>query len=201
MAKIKLNPLFGEVRGKLGRIVIKQSKNGQMFISQLPEKTNDRPSQAQVAQRESFAKASDYAAAIRADETARAFYEDLAQRRKTTVRALCMGDYLKAPTIHRLDVSDYNGRIGDPIYIRANDDVGVVAVNVLLTRADGTPIESGKAVEQRAGSGFWKYVATVHVPLGTDICISASAFDRPGNRAVVSATPIVGESDEPVYAN
>ena len=194
MAKIKLNPLFGEVRGKLGRIVIKQSKNGQAFISQLPEKTKDRPSQAQAAQRLAFAKASDYTASVMADETARLFYEDLAQRRKTTVRALCMGDYLNEPTIPVLDVSDYKGRLGDPIYIQASDDVAVVAVNVRLTRADGTPIENGKAVELGAGTRHWQYRATVAVPLGTEIFISADAFDRPGHRVVASINPIVGES-------
>jgi hypothetical protein len=194
MAKIKLNPLFGEVRGKLGRIVIKQSKNGRTFISQLPEKTNHRPSQAQVAQRQAFAKASDYASSVLADETARAFYEDLAQRRKTTVRALCIGDYLNAPTIANLDFSEYKGNVGDCIRIITRDDVGVVDVNVRLTRADGTLIESGKALEERTGSGFWKYVATVPVPLGTTISILANAFDRPGQRAVACVEPVVGES-------
>jgi hypothetical protein len=105
-----------------------------------------------------------------------------------------MGDYMNAPTIAMLDVSDYKGRIGDPIYIRACDDVGVVDVNVRLTRADGTPIENGKAVENGAGSGHWQYRASVAVPLGTDIFISADAFDRPGHRAVASVNPIVGES-------
>jgi hypothetical protein len=71
----------------------------------------------------------------------------------------------------------------------------VVEVNVELTKADGTPIESGKAVEVGAGSGDWVYVASVAVPLGTDIFISAEAFDRPGHRAVASANPIVGESN------
>ena len=71
--------------------------------------------------------------------------------------------------------------------------MGVVDVNVTLTRSDGTPIETGKAVEDGDGSGDWVYVATVPVPLGTDIFISAEAFDRPGNRTVTSVNPIVGE--------
>jgi len=194
MAKIKLNPLFGEVRGKLGRIVIKQSKNGQAFIAKLPEKSKDQPSPAQVAHRLAFAKASDYAKSAAEEETTHAFYEDLARRRKTTLRAVCMGDYMNAPTIARLDFSEYKGNVGDCIWIITHDDVGVVDVNVRLTRLDGTPIESGKAVEEHAGSGIWKYIATLPVPLGTAIHISANAFDRPGHRAIASADPIVGES-------
>ena len=194
MAKIKLDPLFAGMSGKFGNVVIKKSKNGQLFVAQLPEKTKDQPSLAQLARRQAFAKASDYTKSVMADETARAVYEDLARRRKTTVRSLCMGDYLNPPTITLLDVSDYKGRIGDEIFILAYDDVDVVDVNVRLTRANGMPIENGKAVENGAGSGHWHYYATVAVPLGTDIFISADAFDRPGNRAVASVNPNVGES-------
>ena len=194
MAKIKLDPIFAGISGKFGNVVIKKNKNGQSYIALLPEKSQDQPSPAQLARRQEFAKASDYAKSVVADETARAFYEDLARRRKTTVRTLCMGDYLNPPTITLLDFSDYKGRIGDPIFILAHDDVGVVNVNVRLTRADGTPIEHGKAVENGAGSGHWHYRARVAVPLGTDIFISADAFDRPGNRAVASVNPNVGES-------
>jgi hypothetical protein len=192
MAKIKLNPLFAEMRGKMGNIVIKQSKNGQPFIAALPQKSKKAPSQAQLAHRQAFAMASEYASTALADEGTRAFYEDLARRRKTTVRPLCVGDYMNKPIITQLDVSEYKGRIGDPIFIRAHDDVGVVAVNVKLTKAEGTPIESGQAV-QRSGD-TWVYMATVAIPLGTHLFISADAFDRPGHRAVATVNPIVGES-------
>ena len=192
MAKIKLNPVFAEMRGKMGNIVIKQSKNGQSYTSQLPVKTKDQPSPAQLARRQAFALASDYTRTALADETSRSFYEALARRRKTTARALCMGDYMNKPAITQLDVSDYKGRVGDPIFIRAHDDVGVVAVNVKLTKADGMPIESGQAV-QRSGD-TWAYMATVAVPLGTHLFISADAFDRPGHRAVSTVDLILGES-------
>lgn len=195
MTKIKVNPLFAQMSGKMGKLVFKTSKNGEITISKLPEKSKALPSEAQLARRQSFAKASEYVASVQADETARLFYKDLARRRKTTVRALCMGDYLNPPTIPVLDASDYKGRVGDPIFIQACDDVGVVAVHVRLTRADGTPIENGKGVELGAGARHWQYRATVAVPLGTEIFISADALDRPGHRAVASINPIVGESD------
>jgi hypothetical protein len=98
----------------------------------------------------------------------------------------------RSRSVGELDVSEYKGRIGDPIFIRAHDDVGVVTVNVKLTKAEGTPIESGQAV-QRSGD-TWVYMATVAIPLGTHLFISADAFDRPGHRAVTTVNPLVGES-------
>ena len=194
MAKIKFYPFFAGMSGKMGNMIIKTSKNGQTYISSCPEKSKAKPSQAQLAQRKAFGQASDYAKSALADEATRALYEALAEVRNITPRAVCMGDYLNAPTLDDLDFSQYHGQVGDPIRITTHDDVGVVKVNVKLTRIDGRLIESGQASEQRAGSGNWEYVATVPVPLGTDIFISAQAFDRPGNRTVASANPNVGES-------
>ena len=194
MAEIKLNPLFAGISGKMGNIVIKKSKNGKTFIASLPKKSKAKPSEAQLAQRKAFAQASDYAKSALVDESVRAFYDALAATRKTTARVVCMGDYMNEPTMYDLDFSRYHGQVGDRIRITTHDDVGVVEVNVKLTKIDGALIEYGKAVEQYAGSGHWEYVATVPVPLGTDILISAEAFDRPRNRAVASANPIVGES-------
>jgi hypothetical protein len=194
MAKIKLNPLFAGISGKVGNLVIKKSKNGGVIVAKSPDMARVKPSKAQLAQRKAFEKASEYAKSALADETRRAFYEALAEARKTTARALCIADYLKAPTVDDLVFSQYHGQVGDRIWIMTDDNVGVVEVNVKLSKADGTLIEYGKAVEQYAGSGYWEYVATVPVPLGTDIFISAEAFDRPGNRATASANPVVGES-------
>jgi len=194
MAKIKLNPIFAGMSGKMGNLIIKISKNGETYISSRPKKSKAKPSEAQLAQRKSFGKASVYANSALAEEATRAFYETLAEASNMNARALCMGDYLNAPTVDNLDFSRYRGRVGDRIQITTHDDVGVVAVNVKLTKADGALIEYGKAVEQYEGSEYWQYMATVPVPLGTDILISVEAFDRPGNRATVSVNPIVGES-------
>jgi len=193
MSKARLHPSLLELKGAMGDMVFKK-RRGKVYVSIKSQGTTGEPSEAQLAQRKVFKKAVNYAKSVMADETSRAFYEDLAQRKETTARALCIGDYLNEPTMDELDFSKYKGQVGDRILIATNDDIGVVEVNVNLTRNDGTPIEMGKAVEDGMGSGNWEYVATVPVPLGTDIFISAEAFDRPGHRTVASANPIVGES-------
>lgn len=194
MPKIQLNPLFSGMSGKMGNIIFKTSKNGQTYIASRPKKSKSKPTQAQLDHRQTFAQASDYSKTALADEATRAFYEALAEERYIQARSLCMGDYLNKPTIDELDVSRYKGNVGDRILVTTSDDVGVVEVNVEITRADGTHIEKGKAVENRVGSGNWEYVATMPIPLGTDIFIEAEGFDRPGHRAVSSVNPIVGES-------
>lgn len=191
MAKIKLNPIFAAMSGKMGNMVIKTSKNGQTYITHCPKKSTAAPSEAQVAQRQAFRKASNHAKAALADESTRAFYEALAEANYTTARVVCMGDYMNAPTIEHLDFSRYNGQVGDRLLIMTRDDVGVVEVNVKLTRDDGSLIEYGKAFELSVGSGYWEYATTTPVPLGTGIFISVEAFDRPGNQATASANPIV----------
>ena len=192
MTKARLHPSLLELNGAMGDMVFKK-RGKKVYVSIKAKPGTSEPSDAQLAQRKVFRKAIGYSKSALADETMRAFYEALAEVKETTARALCIGDYLKAPTMDDLDLSKYRGNVGDRILMMTYDDVGMVDVNVTLTRSDGTPIETGKAVEDGDGSGDWVYVATVPVPLGTDIFISAEAFDRPGNRTVTSVNPIVGE--------
>jgi hypothetical protein len=190
MTKARLHPSLLEFKGAMGDMVFKK-RGKKVYVSIKPEGTSD-PSEKQVAQRRYFKKAVNYATSVMADETSRAFYEDLAQRRETTARALCMGDFLNSPTIDDLNLSQYKGSIGDQILITTNDDIGVVRVNVQLTETDGRVIEKGQAVELGAGSGNWAYTATTHISTGSYILIEAEAYDRPGHRTVVSANPAVG---------
>jgi hypothetical protein len=122
----------------------------------------------------------------------RAYYEVCAKEKDTPIFALAVGDYLNAPSMDELDLSEYKGQIGDPIAITTYDDVGVVSLEVTLTTVDGTPIEKGQAIEAKARSGNWVYTATTQVANGSDIFIEAEGFDRAGNRTVSSANPTVG---------
>lgn len=191
MAKVTLHPALLEFRGAMGDMVFKK-RNGKIYVSMKPKRDETRePSQAQLACREVFKHASEYAKFAMADETRRAFYEALADEKGMTAHAPCVGDYLNQPTIDELDLSGYQGQIGDHILITICDDVGVVHVDVTLTNINGTTIEKGQALEQGTGSGYWEYVATVPIPLDTEVFIEAEAYDRPGHRAVASANSTV----------
>ena len=56
---------------------------------------------------------------------------------------------------------------------------------------DGTPIESGQAVEEEFRSGKWTYTATRQVGLGTDVFIEVKGVDHAGNQAQLTENLIV----------
>ena len=179
------------VRGGVGGLVVRKTR-GKYTLSNKPDMSALEPSEAQAVQRKVFGRAVVYAKSVMEDPASLAFYEGLAKQKDMPAFALCVGDYLNAPTMDDLDLSQYKGKVGDSILITTHDDVGVVRVNVELTRTDGTNIERGQAIEMGMGSGNWVYIATVPVATGTDIFIEAEAFDRPGSRTVCSANPTVG---------
>jgi len=189
MTKARLHPSLLEFNGAMGDMVFK--KRGKKVYVSIKPKGGSEPSESQLAQRKYFKKAVNYANTALADENTRTFYDELAQRRETTARAVCMGDFLNSPTLEDLDLSGYQGKVGDCILITTNDDVGVVRVNVTLAE-DGFVLEKGPAVELGAGSGNWAYTATTLVSPGVRISIEAEAYDRPGHRTVASASPTVG---------
>jgi hypothetical protein len=99
MAKVKLNPMFKEVRGKLGDKVFRRMANGEIVMSQAPEKSNIEPTEAQLAHRERFKQASAYAKAALAEPKVRAHYEKLAAQTGKRPRALAISDYLKGKNL------------------------------------------------------------------------------------------------------
>ena len=190
MAKMKFHGFIDKISGKVGGLVVRKGRRGKYTLSNMPDFSEMTPSQAQAAQRKVFSRAVDYGKSVMADPDKFAFYQELAEQKDMPAFALCVGDYLNVPTMDELDLSVYQGKVGDSILITTHDDTGVVRVNVELTRTDGTNIEKGQAISMGAGS--WAYVATVPVATGTDIFIEAEAFDRPGGRTVCSANPTVG---------
>jgi hypothetical protein len=145
------------------------------------------PSAAQIAHRERFRRAVEYGKYVMSNEAIRALYEQAAADQDASIFAVCIADYLKAPSIDSIDASAYTGNVGDTVQIIASDDFGVARVDVLLTDDDeGTIIESGQAVQM--GSGHWTYTATQPVSAGTTVQFQVTAADRPGGTAVQRGT-------------
>ena len=99
---------------------------------------------------------------------------------------------MKKPTIQPLDLSTYKGCSGDVLEIRADDDLGLAELNVKIVAQNGTPIESGQAVEKGERSGKWLYTATKQVALGTDIFVEVKGVDHAGNEAQITENLTVG---------
>src|ERR1044071_7816303 len=95
MAKIKLNPLFGEITGKVGNVVFKKTANGDTIIAKCPDMSRVEWSEAQKAQRERFKLANAYAKAALADPELRAIYEKLAEEKGNGPFAAAKADYFQ----------------------------------------------------------------------------------------------------------
>ena len=86
MAKVRLHPLFEQIRGKIRGMVFRLSHNGQISAYMSPDMSRVKWSPAQVAHRERMAEASAYAMAAIANPEIRAFYEQMSMERKGNKR-------------------------------------------------------------------------------------------------------------------
>ena len=141
------------------------------------------PTAGQLAQRERFHDAVLYGKMVMADPETKALYEEAARAKGRPVFSLTVADFFNAPSVDEVDLSGYNGAVGDTIVIRAHDDFDVRGVNVALTEAEGGAIESGAAVETPPEGGRWVYTATAAVATGTTVRIAVTAQDLPGGAA------------------
>ena len=179
MAKVKLNPVLEQFRGRIGELVFKRYGD-EVVVSPNPDRSDIQPSEAQLAQQERFREATLYGKTIMADADLKADYDAVAHSKGIPVFALTIADFFHAPHIRGIDLSEYAGAVGNTILIQADDDFEVTSVQVSLTDSEGTPIESGAAVESPPQSGNWLYTATAAVASGTTVRVAATASDRPG---------------------
>lgn len=193
MTKVRFHGPIAGFSGAMGEMVFADNEEKNRTVAYM--KKRRAPTEAQRNHRQRFAEAADYAQSALADPVRRELYEALAQERDIPAFSVAVGDYLNLPEIKPLDLSQYKGRVGDPILIRAIDDCGFADLNVELHAIDGTKIEEGKAVEAGARSGHWVYTATAPVALGADIFIKVVGYDHAGNKAQITENPIVGAAE------
>ena len=155
MAHVRLNPIVDRVQGAFGDIVFRNF-DGRTVISRRPQGSGQPPTPGQEAQRIRFRDAAFYGRLALANPEDRAFYEALAKKRKKPVLSLAIGDFLNAPVVDAIDADAYTGASGDPVVIRAHDDVEVTGVTVTITDDGGTVLETGDA---ETDEWRWRYVA------------------------------------------
>lgn len=183
MAKLTLNSALKGIRGALDGWVYKRfgagSIVGRQGVNESP------PTDDQLAQREQFRQASDYAALALTDPTLRAFYERVAKDYGTPIRphAVALGDYFTAPVVTGIDVTAYHGAVGNSIAVTSTPRVEATGVTVTLRDVSvpgGTPavLETGAAARV---DGKWVYTATSAVPAGHAVSIEAKAVDAHGD--------------------
>ena len=184
MAKVKLNPVMEQMRGKIGDLVFKRYE-GEVIVSRKSNQTGGTPTAGQVAHRERFRLAAVYASDVFAVPVDKKLYEDAAKARRKPTFAEGVGDYLNAPTIDVVDLAAYTGKVGDPIVIRASDDFEVVSVAVVIRTAQQGVLEQGPAALVQ---GAWRYVAQTALAPDQPVAIDVTATDRPGNKTMKTIT-------------
>jgi len=175
MAKVAKNLVLHGASGKLGGQLVVRQSGGKTILAQAPGARSGEPSPAQKAQQQRFQEAVLYGKNRKSDPD----YQARAGEGLSAYN-IAVADFLNAPDIDEIDVTDYQGAAGDTIRVRVSDDFAVQQVAVTIMNADGTLVEEGNA-EQQENVLDWLYTATAaNASLeGDKIIIRAS--DRPGN--------------------
>jgi hypothetical protein len=180
MAKVKLNPITENIRGRIGDLVFKRYEN-EVVLSRLPDQSAQEPTEGQAQVRERFRLAAVYGRTVFADPVQKAAYEKEAKEQKKPVFSMTVADFLHAPMVDAIDLSHYTGQIGDEIIVQASDDFEVAGVGVVIRNNEGAVLEQGAATRQ---NGSWHYRATTAVSPETPVSIEVTATDRPGHKGV-----------------
>jgi hypothetical protein len=152
---------------------------GKTIVSGMPRQSKT-PTEAQKGQRRHFQQAAIYSkAALESPELGEAYVAE-AKKRGRMPYIVAVADFLRAPNIDRIDLSDYRGEAGNVIRIRASDDFKVRWVHVNITDADGQLVEEGEAVPDATGYE-WLYTATVANESVAGDRVIVSVSDMPGN--------------------
>lgn len=181
MAKCENNEVMFGARGKIGNLVVfKNFGKDQTVIAKTRRKPQNPVYSLQQEETKSrFKEAVIYAQGITADEGLLAFYKKYAKP-GTSAYNMALADFCKPPVIENIDITGYQGNIGDKIKIRAIDNFRVVSVKFSIFGADNQLIETGNAVLS-ANNADWNYETTVANAAVQQSRFVAEATDTPGN--------------------
>lgn len=180
MAKVKNNIVTQGLSGTLGgQLVFRQTSRGTV-VSVAPQAPSGPPTAAQAAQRTRFQQAVIYAKGQSQDDAVRADYADQAKAQDISVYNVLLRDFMQAPSIGDVDLTQYTGKVGDLIAITATDDHAVKSVHVKIENSDGSLVEEGDA-DQQADPNQWLYTATARNTSLAGDKITVSATDNPGH--------------------
>lgn len=182
MAKSENNEVMYGARGKVGNLVVfKNYGDGKTIIAKVARK-RDKPvySEDQQFAKERFKEGVIYAKGVVEDPILSAFYKPYVKP-GLSVYNLALADFCKPPEIKTIKTDNYQGNIGDFITIRATDNFGITTLKVLISKPDGSLVESGLAVKAPNGSD-WIYTSTAgNGSPAVDLEIKIQASDTPGN--------------------
>jgi hypothetical protein len=186
MAKVGNNLVTSKLSGKLGDEIVFRVRGGKTFVSAAPAKSNKEITQQQIDHRHHFQEAVIYGKSSYANPAIRSDYQAAAKENQSAFN-VAVADFMQAPHIDEIDLSNYSGHSGENIRIRAVDDFKVVSATVSIFNADSSLLEEGIAVQQDNGID-WLYTTTSENGnlAGDKIVVRVS--DLPGNSTTSEKT-------------
>ncbi len=193
MAKIRKMSALGRLSGKIGELVIRNTKGGNQIVTQRQVKSEKPRSPKQLANQKRFDLATWHAKRTCRDRPEDwKVYQRLAEGTDRSAHNIAISDYMKPPVIGDIDVSGYRGRKDDIIRITAKDNVKVARVMVRLLRHKGEEGMEGKSANQRLIEGgaakptkedeIWCY--TVRGDVQCKVEVEVRAWDLARNEVV-----------------
>jgi hypothetical protein len=159
-------------------MLVFRQRAGQTVVAKMPTVSNVE-TEAQRAHRRRFQHAVLYSGIVSTDAEQGAAYAAKAKRGQTA-RNVAVADFLRAPDIEMIDLTGYHGKAGDTVRIEVTDDFAVREVKVVISNADGSPVEEGYAKQEPTGYE-WIYTATAGNDTLDGDRIEVYASDTPGN--------------------
>lgn len=181
MARILKIPVIGEMKGKVGQVVVRH-RHGKFYVA-TPPILDKEPSEKQLEHREKFKRAIRYAKrATKEASPSREAYVEAAEtvHDGRSPMNMAVSDWFHPPEIDEVDFSNYHGRAGDKIHIYLSNEAKVDSVRMAITDGDGNGLERGAA--SRDDTLEWTYTATEDLP-GDDAMFIITVKDLPGNTA------------------
>lgn len=188
MAKINNNLLVNGARGNVGKQFVYKKRGQHTHIAKMPTvNKNLVPTARQLEVRELFAQAALYAKGAMSFPDLKKEYEKKAKNGQTAF-SVAIRDYLKAPVVRSINADNYNGSPGSVITVIASDDFRVASVKVSILDNTGALIEEGNAMLNPIDRNKWIYTAVQTNASVAGSTVSATAFDLPGNKAMLDTT-------------
>ncbi len=159
MAKVGKNIVTTGMTGKIGDLIVFRSSGGRTIVASKPVKMHRELSEPQKLHRRKFQHAILYGKGIYSNPALKAQYQAKAGEGESAFN-VAVADYLNAPDIDEIDVSNYTGQPGSTIQIQVTDDFMVTGVQVEIYNGEGELVEQGNAV-QHANLSDWLFTATV----------------------------------------
>jgi hypothetical protein len=178
VAKVDRNLVIMGLSGSLAdQLVIQSVRGGLTIIRAMPRPSRVEPTPAQIEHRLRFKEATAYAKGAAETEP---IYAEKAEGTQKSAYNVAVADWFHTPEILEIDLDGWTGQAGETVRIRAQDDVMVKTVQVVIADDQGNVVEQGVAAS--VDGVWWAYTTTAACPTAQAQVI-VTAEDLPGHVA------------------